>query len=213
MARFTTGSDVATLPIDVEPKAPVRRDNGPKPFPNKFGAKCVDCGAWVAEREGNTSKRDGKWEVRHNQPCPEQGAPAPVADDAPVERSFKVPDGRYTVAWDEHYKTLRVQTQDQFDDFMPGVTILKFLSGSNNDSDYTSFGHVDPRTGEVKVWRKHQANPHLREAVKVLLGDPKAASQAYAIESDSCSRCGRTLTVPASLHAGLGPECAKKVTW
>lgn len=212
MARFAQQVAPFEVPASVAQTFPAR---GQAPVrPNKYGAKCAVCGVWVRDGEGTIDKNSttGKWDVIHVQPCPTQSAPEVSASATPVT-AFKVPDGRYTVAWDEHYKTLRVQTQDEFADFMPGVVILKYLSGSNNDHDYTSFGNVDARTGEVRIWRKHQDNLVLREAVKVLLGDPKAASQAYAIESDSCSRCGRTLTVPASLHAGLGPECAKKVEW
>ena len=35
-------------------------------------------------------------------------------------------------------------------------------------------------------------------------------AEAYAIGSGKCACCGRTLTVPASVHRGLGPDCAKK---
>lgn len=212
MARFTRGFQPA-LPTDVEEQTRPRDSRpagGPKPFPNKFGAKCVVCGVYVQAGAGETTKNNGKWEVRHVQPCPtaEQAAEA-----AAPSGEFKVPTGRYTVVWGDHYKTIRVEKQDEFDDFMPGVTLLKYLSGPSNESDYTGFAHVDARTGEVRFWKKHRDNEVLREAVKVLLGDPKAASQAYAVESNRCSRCNHPLTVPASVHAGLGPDCAKKVAW
>lgn len=221
MAHFIT--DQVPLPNMPEAPRPNFRRTNPQAQAarpanirtNLYGAKCVICSAYVPEGEGTIRKNmsTGRWEVLHIQPCPDTQA-APVADEAPEPATkFAVPDGRYTVIWGDHYKTIRVEHQDEFATFMPGKIILKFLSGSNNDRDYTSFGHVDPRTGAVKIWTKHQGNATLREAVKVLLGDPKAASMAYAKESECCSRCGRSLTVPASLHAGLGPECAKKVTW
>lgn len=221
MARFTRGSQTETLPVETQAAPAARRADGPKPFPNKFGAKCVDCGVYVPEGTGNTTRNpSGKWEVRHNQPCPE---PTPLGQDsmgdingpgvpAPSARNFSVPDGRYTIIWGDHYQTLRVETQDVFATFMPGAVVLKYLSGANNDRDFTGFGHVDER-GEVRVWKKHQANETLREAVKVLLGDPKAASQAYARESGQCGVCNRTLTTPESLAAMIGPECAKRVKW
>lgn len=211
MARFTAASDVLDFPVEerIAQSAPAARK--PAEFPNKFGAKCLDCGVWVEAGEGRTRKGStGKWEVRHVAPCPTESE----SDAAPARPTgWNVPDGRYTVVFPNgDYKTLRTQTQSEFDDFMPGVVLVKFLSGSDNDHDYTSFGHVLPN-GSVRIWKKHQANADLRRAVDVLVGDPKAASQAYAQQSDSCSACGRTLTVPASLNAGLGPECAKKVQW
>jgi hypothetical protein len=33
------------------------------------------------------------------------------------------------------------------------------------------------------------------------------------MRENACYRCGRTLTVPASVHRGLGPECARKGHW
>lgn len=214
MARFTATAEVLDIEIPearFETGAPASRRQAE--FPNKFGAKCLDCGVFVEAGQGRTRKgASGKWEVRHTAPCP-TASEAPATPATPSERTFSVPDGRYTVSFaDGSYKTLRVETQSENDDFMPGVTILKFLSGTDNSRDYTSFGHVLPN-GSVRIWKRHQANETLREGVKVLLGDPKAASQAYAEASESCSRCGRDLTVPASIHSGLGPECAKKVKW
>jgi hypothetical protein len=97
-------------------------------------------------------------------------------------------------------------------DFMPGRQVISYLSGSNNDSDYTRFAHF-LENGTVVVWKKHQATESLREALKVLIASPQAAALAYAEESGCCARCGRTLTVPASLHAGYGPDCITKVSW
>lgn len=45
------------------------------------------------------------------------------------------------------------------------------------------------------------------------LKDPKSAAIAYGIETGSCSCCGRELTDPASVSAGIGPICAKKFGW
>lgn len=198
-------------------EAPARRS---QVRANKYGGRCADCEVYVPEGAGQIEKRDGKWVVLHVGDCPE-GTPLYDGPAGYVERPatppatstpFSVPDGRYTVEWEDKYVTIRVVTQDEFDDFMPGVTLLKYLSGPNNSRDYTGFANVNER-GEVRIWKKHQDNKRLTEAVKVLMGNPKAASQAYAMESKTCSRCGHDLTVPASLHAGLGPECAKKVMW
>ena len=178
---------------------------------NVYGARCSSCQAWVEAGQGRLENTGGMWKVSHIPPCPnKEAAPAPEA--TPTRTTFKVPDGRYTVVFADGHKTIRVAHQDEFDSFMPGKAVLSFLSGSNNDSDYTSFAHVDER-GSVRIWKKHQGNERLLQAVKVLLGDPKAASQAYARESGCCGVCNRTLTTPESLAAGIGPECTKRVAW
>lgn len=136
---------------------------------------------------------------------------------APVQQAIEgttpLIEGKFTVVFDdESYKTLRVRRQREDAKFMPGRMLVGHLTGSDNEADYTNVGHV-AEDGRVVIWKKHQGNAKLAEAVRVLVGDPRAAAQAYAEHSGSCSKCGRTLTVPASLNAGLGPECAKKVGW
>jgi hypothetical protein len=191
--------------VAARPAAQSERTNG-------YGARCALCKVWVEPNQGRLIKSGGSWRVEHVQPCPNPGQThtADLAASQPVD--FKVPDGRYTIVWGDHYKTIRVRHQDEFDSFMPGKAVLSYLSGSNNDSDYTSFAHVD-ETGSVRIWKKHQGNEDLKQAVKVLLGDPKAASQAYARESGCCGVCNRSLTTPESIEAGIGPECSKKVAW
>lgn len=176
---------------------------------NKYAAECERCHGKVPAETGSLTLEDGQWVVRHRGNCLQ--TMIEVEEPKPAPSTFKVPDGRYTVSFrDGSYKTLRVQTQDLDADFMAGRTLLAYLSGASNDSDYTRFGHVDDQ-GSIHIWKKHLANESLREAVKVLIGSPQAAALAYAEQSGCCARCGRTLTVPASLNMGYGPECAKRV--
>lgn len=176
---------------------------------NKYAAECERCHEKVPAEQGSLSLEDGQWVVRHIADCLAHVEPVPAPQ--PAVSVFKVPDGRYTVSFgDGSYKTLRVQTQGLDADFMAGRTLLAYLSGASNDSDYTRFAHVTD-DGSVVVWKKHRDNETLREAVKVLIGSPQAAALAYAEQSGCCARCGRTLTVPASLNMGYGPECAKRV--
>lgn len=207
MAYFIE-EDVETTPSAPAPKPNFSTSNPAynSKRPNRYAGKCTNCGVWVEAGAGWLTKIGGKYGAEHTE-CPTEEAPA-VSTYA---NKGTLTEGRFTVQFEDGiYKTLRVRKQDDDADFMPGRLVLSYLSGSDNDSDYTSFGHVDP-SGNVKVWTKHRQNATLVEAMKVLIGSPSAAREAYAEQSGCCSRCGRTLTVPTSLHAGLGPECAKKV--
>lgn len=48
---------------------------------------------------------------------------------------------------------------------------------------------------------------------KAIAHDPRAASIRYGRELGHCGICGRTLTDPDSIAAGIGPVCAGKAGW
>lgn len=138
-----------------------------------------------------------------------------------IERPVQtvVTDGYYTVVLDEAtYRTIRVSRQDADAKFMPNRQILAYLNGPDNTGDYMNFGHMDPATGEPKIWSRHFGNKVLAEAVRVLMGGPKDAAQEYFRQSRNCSRCGRLITNPESIvnagtNGGLGPTCESKGAW
>lgn len=134
------------------------------------------------------------------------------AKGEPVERV--VPNGTYTVDGlpDGARVTLRL-----FDDFRKdvpeGTQAAAFLFGADNESDYLPFAFVQSK--EISVWKRYKDGyQNQQAALAVLLGsaDPLKYGEAYALASGRCFRCARTLTVPTSLHRGLGPECAKQIT-
>lgn len=53
-----------------------------------------------------------------------------------------------------------------------------------------------------------------REAMVLkVAADPKAAAIEYGRQTGTCSCCGRELSDPASVEAGIGPICATKWGW
>lgn len=97
--------------------------------------------------------------------------------------------------------------------YFAGKTIVQHLCGSDNEASYRSFANFDGPA--VRFWRSQQAGEDIMAALRFLASPNRdrhaAAGLAYALESGRCYRCDRTLTVPASIHRGLGPDCAKKV--
>jgi hypothetical protein len=133
--------------------------------------------------------------------------PAPASSK--ITATVPLLEGTYTVIFeDASYRTLRIERQSESAKFMPGRLVISYLSGSDNESSYTGFAHALEGDRVIKVWRKHEANGKLIEALRVLAGDPKAAALAYAKESGKCYHCDRKLTTPESVAAGIGPVCS-----
>ena len=63
---------------------------------------------------------------------------------------------------------------------------------------------------EGKFIRTREADPALGEALRAIAADPVAAATSYGISTGVCCLCGRTLTDPDSVSAGIGPICAGK---
>src|SRR6516225_9516418 len=122
------------------------------------------------------------------------------------------PDGRYTLVYqDGQYRTLRLKTLTE--GALAGRTILSIKNGSDFE------GAAFVKEGAVYFWKRFKAanTPERLERIKRAFDrvarDPQAAGLAFAMREGACYRCGRTLTVPASVHRGLGPECARKGHW
>lgn len=127
-----------------------------------------------------------------------------VVEETQIERV--VPNGTYTVVFpDQSYRTLRVK-DDFRKDAPEGGQMVEYLSGPDNEQDFTGFAFL--AGSELAVWTRFRQDSELVAAVHLLLEDYETAGHAYAIESGRCYHCGRPLTVPDSLHRGLGPVCA-----
>lgn len=52
-----------------------------------------------------------------------------------------------------------------------------------------------------------------RDQVLTVAADPKTAAIAHGLKMGNCACCGRDLTDPESIAAGIGPVCAAKYGW
>ncbi len=130
---------------------------------------------------------------------------AEVKAAAKARMDVKVPDGTYTVVDGSVRRTLRLRTRKD------GGQVASFLSGSNNDTQYTRFAYV--RGDRMFVWKEFKGDSIISRMLNILLrsDDHLQFGEAYALESSRCFRCNHTLTVPVSIYRGLGPECAAKM--
>ena len=135
--------------------------------------------------------------------------PAQVYIDANAKREVEVKP---------HY-TFKVQHKDASDEW-PEAWFVNLLSGPDNGSDYTYLGKLVPATGEVRLTagsRYAEDSQPVQIIRRVLariwagdLGRVEAAGWRVHHEG-RCGRCGKRLTVPASIESGFGPECAGKI--
>lgn len=134
-----------------------------------------------------------------------------------------IPDGTYTVVFstDTDYVTIRLETgrhevnEDGSINFFFGKQVVSFLSGPDNENNFTGFAHLDEHGG-IHVWKRFKESNGIARYVNALAllqkqgaGYQEEAGMAYALRSGRCRKCTRVLTVPASLHRGLGPICAR----
>lgn len=127
----------------------------------------------------------------------------------PVPAVPPLPIGTFTLELPSGHRTFRTQVQAADADFAPGEVIISFLSGSDNESDFTGFAFVKgtPESPRLTVWKRFQESEELLAHAELLLSDPFADSVLLA---KNCMACGRKLTRPSSVHANIGPECAKR---
>lgn len=126
--------------------------------------------------------------------------------------SRRIQDGIYTIVFgDGHHRTLRFQKKTRSN--LAGKTIVSYLSGSDNERHYTACAFYDQENGRCSIWGRFRIRgtealgEEILSAVGVILRDPQGAMEAYALRSGRCARCNKVLTVPASIHRGIGPDC------
>lgn len=94
---------------------------------------------------------------------------------------------------------------------------VNLLTGPDNTADYTYLGMINEQTGRVYLTKASAYTDTstpvlaLRWALRILWRGDTLPAPAQLYHVGRCGRCGRALTVPSSIDAGIGPECATKL--
>lgn len=130
----------------------------------------------------------------------EHGASVPALDVRQVARwtdrchellRQRVPSGRYAIG--------------------EGDSLRFYHINKHTEGRWAGYVFVEYQAGS-ETWPLR--NRLERERILVEIGkDPRAASIRYGHEIGACGVCGRTLTNPESIAAGIGPVCAGKAGW
>lgn len=118
----------------------------------------------------------------------------------------------FTLEGRESRYTFRVNKSDD-----GAVHFISMLTGPDNTADYTYLGLLMADTGAVYLTRASHYTPKstpvkaLRWALAIIWKGNDLPAPARLMHIGRCGRCGRALTVPSSIDAGIGPECATKL--
>jgi hypothetical protein len=128
-----------------------------------------------------------------------------------------IADGRYTVIHqDGTWHTYRIKPVEdgRYENLPAGTRIVLYMNGPDNENSYTGMAWLNAN-GTLRIWSRFMNDPQnslLVQGLRFLVSSDTEgrveAGYQYALKSSRCCKCGRTLTVPASIHRGMGPVCA-----
>jgi hypothetical protein len=163
-------------------------------------------------------------------PVPTPAAPAPAFAPARPERralvdysiipgtvpTTAIPYGIYTV---DLGNGTHVTLKFAEDKYHHSKGVLALLVGPDNQLSYKKFGTLTASGKGVRRFGNARVSDRTVAALQFLLtGGVDTArekflelAEAHAFSSGNCLACLKLLTVPASVHRGLGPVCAKRL--
>jgi hypothetical protein len=98
-----------------------------------------------------------------------------------------------------------------------GDFFASVMKGSDNESDYRYIAMMSEATLALRFTKGSRFAVDSKEArglqfvLDVVAGRKVLPAGFELRRSTKCGRCGRKLTVPSSIDAGIGPECAEKL--
>lgn len=98
-----------------------------------------------------------------------------------------------------------------------GSYFASVMKGSDNESDYRYIAMMSGSDLRLRFTKGSRFAPDSKEArglqfVLDVVAGRKTLPEGFELRrSSKCGRCGRKLTVPSSIDAGIGPECAEKI--
>jgi hypothetical protein len=112
-----------------------------------------------------------------------------------------------------HY-TYRVRqaTDRQTQEPVKDLYFVNLLTDGNADEgEFTYLGILSDGAFSLTAKSKLQASSGPVAAFRYYWGLPELSEHLAVRHEGKCGRCGRTLTVPESIDAGIGPDCASKM--
>lgn len=115
------------------------------------------------------------------------------------------------------FNNLRLKGAKRMKMRFSGIMISPSKSGeqlyvcSLTETEVGRFGTQPKYLGKVtKTGLDSRLSDEVKAVIMAAADDPLTAAIKYGKESGNCSCCGRELTDPASIEAGIGPVCREK---
>lgn len=137
---------------------------------------------------------------------------------SPMSNDRVIPNGTFTVESSRtgKHRTFRIHTAKSGN--AKGARFVALLTGPDNQRNYRSFAVISNDWQHILVFRKLRAAPNEKptdwETYACMLEVMLASDENWYTErgmtikgSRKCAKCGRMLTEPESLRAGIGPVC------
>ena len=123
---------------------------------------------------------------------------------------FRAGNAVFTVAGPTKHYTFKIKKKEKSPFF------VNLLTGPNNVEDFSYIGiYIPNKNHEIRLTAKskfkNDSTPvkTIRWALR-MISEKRPIPQGWDIKHEGkCCRCGKRLTTPESIDAGIGPECGK----
>lgn len=163
---------------------------------------------WYAEQQADFQKylRTKKIDPQPDATCPPQW-PIRLPEDDPDANNSPLLAGRSTGAGRPSFPTYDIAAGRYALTTEEGEMRF-FRVARPTEGKYAGRTFLEEQSGDTyEPIRGADAYPFLDK----IKADPFGAQIAYGHATGVCARCGRSLTDPASVEAGMGPECRSRV--
>lgn len=139
----------------------------------------------------------------------ERAANAPVADTAGVDR--------LKLAFDTAIQRARSKGRRfRWPKITIGCVVISPAGENSKNAGALYVKDGGQYLGKIaggRFFASRECSDEQQARVLSFIADPKAAAEAYGIETGICCVCNAPLTNKASIERGIGPVCAEKMGW
>ena len=139
-----------------------------------------------------------------------------MLDAAQIRRFVTGGKAILTLVGTSNRYTFKVDRVEPTGQYTQPAYFVSLLTGPDNGSDYQYVGLLRVTDGQITLTRKSRMTPESTPVAawnwlmfRIWAGRMPTSGEVWHV--GRCARCGRVLTVPASIESGFGPECMARM--